>query len=74
MDDLDDLLARRDRADDLVPDGALGDLVDDGLDDGQRDVGFEQRDPHFAHGGAHVELGQRATAAQLVEDLPEAVG
>ena len=73
MDDLDDLLARRDRTDDLVPDGALGQPVDEILGDRQRNVRLQQRDTHLAHRRTHVEFGQRAAAAELVEHAGEAI-
>src|SRR3546814_12390401 len=40
---------------------------------GERDVRFEQGDAHFAHRGAHVRLGQRATAAQPIENTAKPV-
>jgi hypothetical protein len=48
MDDLDDLLAGRDRADDVLADRARADLVDEVLDDRQRHIGVDQRRAHFA--------------------------
>src|SRR3546814_4128534 len=41
--------------------------------DGQRDIGLEQRDSHFAHRGAHVGLGQRAATAQLPENIAKPI-
>ena len=73
VDDLDDLLARRDRAQHLLADRLLGRLVDELADDRQRDVGLEQRDAHLAHRRAHVGLVQRAAAAQAVEDAAQTV-
>ena len=57
-----------------MADGAVGDLVDEGLDHRQRDIGLEQRDPDFAHRRTNIEFGQRAAAAELVENATEAVG
>ncbi len=74
VDDLDDLLPRRDRSRDLRADRARGDAVDEVLDHRQRDVGLEQRDPHLAHRRAHVELGQRPAPAELVEHPGKPVG
>ena len=57
--------------------GAAGALVDRGdevLDDGQRDVGLEQRDPDLAGGGVDVGVGQPALAAQVLERGGKAVG
>ena len=68
MDDLDDLLARRDRAQDLLPDRAFAGLGDEVLHHGQGDVGLQEGDAHLAHGLLNVGLVQTATAAQLVED------
>ena len=73
VDDLDDLLARRDRAEHLLADRLLGRLVDELADHRQGDVGLEQGDPHLAHRGPDVGLVERAAAAQPVEDGAEAV-
>ena len=54
VDDLDDHLPRRDRAQHFLADRFLGDLVDEIARDRERDVGLEQGDAHFAHGRAHV--------------------
>ena len=72
-DDLDDLLARRDRAQDVLADRLLGRLVDELARHGQRDVGFEQRDAHLAHRRTHVCLGQRTPAAKAVEDTAKSI-
>jgi hypothetical protein len=74
VDDLDDLLARGDRAQHIVPDGLFGDRVDEAARDRQRHVGLEQRNAHLAHGIAHVLLAQRPAAAQAVKDGAEAIG
>ena len=73
VDDLDDLLARRDRAQHLLADRLLGRLVDEGADDRQRDVGLEQGDADLAHRRAHVRFGQRAAAAQPIENAAQAI-
>jgi hypothetical protein len=67
IDDLDDLLPRRDRAQHLLADRFLGHLVDELAGDRQRDVSLEQRDTHFAHRGPHIRFGQRATALETVK-------
>ena len=72
-DDLDDLLTRRDRAQDILADREFGDLIDEAAHDGKRDVGFEQGDSHFAHRRAHVGLGQRAAAAELPENIAKPI-
>jgi hypothetical protein len=74
VDDLDDLLARRDRFDDFGADGTLGGVLDEILDDRQSDIGFQQRHAHFAHGGTYVDLGQRATTAQPLENAAQPLG
>ena len=73
VDDLDDLLAGRDRAQHLLADRLLGRPVDELADHRQRDVGLEQGDPHLAHRRAHVGLVQRAAAAQPVEDAAQTI-
>ena len=72
-DDLDHLLPRGDRAQDIVADREFGDLIDEAAHDGQRDVGLEQGDSHFAHRGAHVGLGQRTATAELPENIAKPV-
>jgi hypothetical protein len=67
MDDLDDHLARSDRAEHFLPDRFLGDLINEIARDRQRDVGLEQGDAHFAHGGAHVGFRERAAPAKPIE-------
>ena len=73
VDDLDDLLARRDRAKHLLADRLLGRAVDELAHDRQRDVGLEQGDANLAHRAAHVGLVQRAAAAQAVEDAAQTI-
>ena len=73
VDDLDDLLSRRDRAQHVLADRLFGHLVDEAADHRQRDVGFEQRDAHFAHGRANVFFLKRATTAQAIEDAAKPV-
>ena len=72
-DDLDHLLARGDRAEDVLADRKVGDLIDEAANDGQRDVGLKQRDSHFAHRGAHVGLGQRTATAELPENIAQPI-
>ena len=68
IDDLDHLLSRRDRAQHVLPDRLFGDRIDEAANDRQCDVGFEESDPHLAHGVAHVLLAQRAAPFQPVEN------
>ena len=56
MDDLDDLLARRHRADHVLADGAILDPGDEILDHRQGDIGFQQRHADFAQRGLDVFL------------------
>ena len=71
VDDLDDHLARRDRADDVGADRLRPDLVDELADDRQGDVGFEQGGPHLAQGRVDIGLGQRTTPPKLVENIAQ---
>ena len=73
VDDLDDHLARRDRAQHFLPDGLFGDLVDEIARDRERDVGLEQGDAHLAHRRAHVGLAERAAPAKPVEYAAEPI-
>src|SRR3546814_5641625 len=70
---LDDLWPRGDRAQDILADREFGDVIDEAAHDGQRDVGLEQGDSHFAHRRAHVGLGQRAAAAELPENVAKPI-
>src|SRR3546814_15786615 len=66
-------ISRRDRTQDILADRKFGDLIDEAAHDGQRDVGFEQGDSHFAHRRAHVGLGQRTAAAELSENIAKPI-
>ena len=68
--DLDDQLARLDRLDDALAHGLRADIVDELLDDGEGDVGLEQRHADLAQGLVDVLLGQGAATGETVEDLP----
>jgi hypothetical protein len=67
VDDLDDHLARRDRADDVCADCLGADGVDEFAHDGQRHVGFEERGANFTQGRVDVGLGERTASPKLVE-------
>src|SRR3546814_10516626 len=56
------------RISDWSSDVCSSDLIDEIAGNGERDVRFEQGDAHFAHRGAHVRLGQRATASPRSEE------
>ena len=68
MDDLDDHLARRDRTHHLLADRLRLHGFGEVADHVERDIGFEQRAAHLAHGLGDVGLGQRTLAGELVED------
>ena len=68
MDDADQRLTRRQRADDLLADGFLLDRRHEVLDDRQRDVGFEQREPHLAQRVLDIVVGEPRFAAQALDD------
>ncbi len=67
MDDLDHHLAWSDRLDDGGADCLFADAVDEAADHVQRDVGFQQRAAHFAHGGIDVGFRERAAPGQPIE-------
>ncbi len=73
VDDLDDHLAGRDRAQHFGADGLGFDLLGEVLDDIERDVGFEQGATNLAHRLDDVAFGQRAASCQLVEDAGKAL-
>ena len=66
--DLDDLLDRVQPLQHLHADRALADAPDEVLDDLEVDVGFQQGQAHFTEGLADVLFGQRALAAQSLEN------
>ena len=72
MDDLDDLLAGRDRFRDGLTRGLFLHRLDKVARHGERDVGFEQRAAPFNHGRLQLELG--GTEGEQPADLGMAVG
>ena len=70
--DLDDLLGGRDRADDILADGARTHLVDEILHHRQRHVRLDQGGAHFGQRGIDIALAERAAPAKLVEYAAEA--
>ena len=74
VDDLDHLLAGRDRLGHRLAAGLLLDALDEVAGDRQRDVGLEQRDADLAQRGGDVLVGERALAGELVEDAGQPVG
>ena len=74
VDDLDHHLARRDALEHLRTDRGLGDLLDELLNDGQRDIRFQQGHPHLAHGFFDIGFVQRAPALQTLEDVVKPAG
>ena len=68
MDDADQRLARRQRADDLLAERLFLDRRDECAHDGQRDVGVEQREAHFAQRFLDVVVGEPGLAAQFLDD------
>ena len=73
VDDLHDLLARRQALEDIGADGALLDPGDEVLDDLEVDVGLEQGEADLAHRGVDVGLADAATAGQRSERLAKAI-
>ena len=74
VDDLDDLLAGVERAEDVGAEAALLDRRRELLDDLEVDVGLEQREADLAHGLVDVVLGQRAAGADVGEGRLELLG
>ncbi len=68
MHDLDDLLAGRKAAEDLLADCPFLDPAYEVLDDLEIDVGFEERQAHFAHGLFDIILFKDAPAPELLEN------
>ncbi len=67
VDDLDDHLARRDRADDVGADRLGAHRIDELADDGQGYVGFEQGGADLTQGRVDIGLGERTAPTKLVE-------
>ncbi|OPZ51728.1 MAG: hypothetical protein BWY91_02610 [bacterium ADurb.BinA028] len=74
VDDLDDLLARVEGLTHLGAQRSLADRRDERLDDGQGDIGVEQRHPDVAQGRVDVVLGEAPLAAQVAEGRGQPVG
>ena len=71
-DDLDDLLRRRQAAQDLLVHGAIADAVDERLDDLEIDVGFEQGETNLAKRGLDRLRCQPELAAKRFENVLQA--
>ena len=67
MQDADEGLSGSEAAVTSAPSAFCLDALDEGLDDRQRDVGFQQRHAHFAQRFADVFFGDAAAAAQGVD-------
>ncbi len=74
VDDLDDLLGRRQALGQLGPGGLLLDPADEALDDLEVDVGFEEREAYLPGDLVDFLLPQAAAAAHAGEDALEPVG
>ena len=72
--DLHDHLAGRDRLDDRNPDGALLGFVGEGAGDIERNIGLDQRPPHFLQRRIDVGFRQRPAPGQPVEDRIQTLG
>ncbi len=68
MHDADQRLSRRQRANHLLAQRPLAHARDEVLDDGQGDVGLEQREPDFAQRVLDVLVGEPRLPAQLLHD------
>ena len=66
MDDLDEGLAGRKALADLLANGALPDMLDEGLDHRQRDVCLQEREAHLPHRILDIGVGNAALAAQIL--------
>ena len=74
VEDLHDLLAGRDRAQDGFTEGLFLDPGDEILRHGELDVGLEQGEAHFAKGVGDVRLGDLAVTTEFLEGFLKAVG
>ena len=68
MDDLNDHLARRNRAHHFLADRLLAHPVRERLHDLKRHVRLDQGAANLAHGLGHVAIGQRTAPRELIEN------
>src|SRR5262245_16647559 len=73
VDDLHDLLARRDALQDLLTERPLPDLSNEVLDDLEVDVGLEQGEPDLAHRARNRLLVELSAPAEITEGALEPV-
>jgi hypothetical protein len=66
------VLGRRQALEHVVTDGLGAHPLDEGLDDAEVDVGFEQRETDLAQGGVNGAFRQPGFAAKRLEDVLEA--
>src|SRR5262249_15058127 len=71
VNDLDDLLAGVEGAEDFLADGAFGDALDESVGDGEVHVGIEQRAADLLHALADVGFGDAPAAAQLLQPFAQ---
>ena len=74
MDDLDDLLARLEALQHLLPERPLADRRDELLDDLEVDVGLEQREADLARRARDGFLVEPRASAEVAEGVLEPVG
>ena len=73
VDHLDDLLARRERLEDIAPHRALAHALEERADDLDVDVRFEQGQTHLAQRLGDVVLAEATEATQPLEDVVQPV-
>ena len=73
LDDLDELLARRQALGHFLTDGTFAHSLDEGLDHRQRDIGFKQRLAHFAQGVLDVVFRQLGLAGNRLQRMRQAI-
>ena len=74
VDDLDDLLSRREALDDVLAHGALRNLGHKILHDLIVNVRLQERHAHLAHRGLYILFGEPALAAQLLKNALQLIG
>jgi hypothetical protein len=74
VDDLDQLLAGRDRGQDRFADRFRAHPLEELADDGQGDVGFEERETDLAQSFIHIRFGELSLAAETGERSFEPLG
>ena len=73
IDDLDDLLVRTHRFQNVGPDGLVTHRRNEGFHHGKRDIGIKKGQPHFTERRIDIRFAQRPALAKRAEDVLQLV-